>query len=238
MLGKALTTLALTTLALAGLTAPAYAGDEDQGLHPRRHHDDTLSWSQWVFNQDRSTDRRDRDHDRDRWDDDSGSDSSTDDGGDQPAAGGGTVLDGPEQTIDIELTGYGAPDNNPRNSKTISMPVIHQEAGGSCSFADPVTFASPGSAGSTEFPKGTRVYFPSLQCYGISEDSGASKMGTKHIDIYTGDGPASVTDDCESDLTGPTTVIVNPVDGKPVVAGPLSTASGCTVSARGGQSNG
>jgi len=181
---------------------------------------------------------------RDDSSDDSGDDSSSSDQPDtvnpstdntaNTATGvtGGTVQSGTQQSVKIQLTAYGAPDNNPAGSKTISQPTIHQQAGGSCTFADPVSFASPGSAGSTEFPKGQRVYFPSLKCYGVSEDSGATKMSIKHIDIYAGDGPASITDKCESDLTGPTTVIVNPVAGKPVVTGPLSTSSGCTVSTR------
>lgn len=134
---------------------------------------------------------------------------------------------GDSQTIMIQLTGYGFADNTPANSKTISMPVIHQEAGGTGTFADPITFASPGHAGSTEFPKGQIVYFPSLKRYGISEDSGATKMSIMHIDIYTGDGPKSVTDKCESNLTGKTSVIVNPPDGEPVTPGPLSDENGC-----------
>lgn len=155
------------------------------------------------------------------------------DSGDQPSDG--VVPDqqptalpgqGAAQTIQIQLTGYGAPDNTPPGSKTISMPVIHSQAGGTCTWADPVTFASPGSAGSTEFPKGERVYFPKLRCVGISEDSGATKESIKHIDIYTGDGPRSVTDECESSLTGPTTVEVNPPRTVAVTAGPLSDASG------------
>lgn len=154
------------------------------------------------------------------------------DSGDQPPDG--VVPDQPTalpgqgaaQTIQIQLTGYGAPDNTPPGSKTISMPVIHSQAGGTCTWADPVTFASPGSAGSTEFPKGERVYFPKLRCVGISEDSGATKESIKHIDIYTGDGPRSVTDECESSLTGPTTVEVNPPRTVAVTAGPLSDASG------------
>lgn len=152
---------------------------------------------------------------------------ATDNATDEAGVTGGTVLSGTQQTVQIQLTGYGAPDNNPAGSKTISQPVIHSQAGGTCTFANPVTFASPGSAGSTEFPKGQRVYFPKLRCYGISEDSGATKMSTRHIDIYTGDGPKSVTDKCESNLTGPTSVIVNPPANEPVTAGPLSSSTGC-----------
>jgi hypothetical protein len=133
---------------------------------------------------------------------------------------------GAAQTIQIALTGYARADNTPPDSTTISMPVIHQQAGGTCTWADPVTFASPGSAGSTEFPKGERVYFPKLKCVGISEDSGATKESVKHIDIYTGNGPASVTGPCEDALTGPATVEVNPPRSVSVIAGPLSDSTG------------
>lgn len=220
---KTLVVCAAIALALLGATPTALAQDFGHH-HGRGHAHQQRSWS--------SDDG-----------DDSGDDSpdtgqpdtvplATDNATDEAGVTGGTVLSGTQQSVKIQLTAYGAPDNNPAGSKTISQPTIHQQAGGSCTFADPVSFASPGSAGSTEFPKGQRVYFPSLKCYGVSEDSGATKMSIKHIDIYAGDGPASITDKCESDLTGPTTVIVNPVAGKPVVTGPLSTSSGCTVSAR------
>jgi hypothetical protein len=132
--------------------------------------------------------------------------------------------------VQVQLTGYGAPDNTPAGSRTISMPTVHEEAGGNCTYGDPVTFASPGKAGSTEFPRGERVYFPKLRCYGISEDSGATKESLPHIDIYTGDGPKGVTDECEQGLTGETSVIVSPPPGEPVNPGPLSSPSGCSFS--------
>jgi hypothetical protein len=140
-----------------------------------------------------------------------------------PAAG--LVPGGTQETI--MRTGYAAADNNPAGSTTISQPVIHSKAGGTCTNSDPTTFASPGSAGSTEFPKGERVYFPDLQCYGISEDSGATKESVKHIDLWSGNQAKSITDKCESDITGSTTIIVNPPSNEPVNPGALTTASGC-----------
>lgn len=139
----------------------------------------------------------------------------------QPALPTGTA-----QTMQIQLTGYAAADNTPAGSRTISMPVVHQEAGGTCTHSDPVTFASPGSAGSTEFPRGQIIYFPKLKCFGISEDSGATQESIKHIDIYTGSGSGGVTGPCEDALTGPTTVIVNAPATEPVIAGPLSSGPG------------
>lgn len=164
----------------------------------------------------------------------------SDPGGDLPfpVPAAPQATSGPAQTVQIQLTGYGAPDNTPAGSKTISMPVIHQEAGGTCTYADPTTFASPGSAGSTEFPKGERVYIGKIRCYGISEDSGATAESVKHIDFYTGDGPGSVTGPCEDEITGPTSIIVNPPPGEPAIAGPLSTASGCRVNQTTGTNTG
>jgi hypothetical protein len=199
--------------------APALASP---GHNHNHRHRTMTSWS------DQRGDRGDPDDSSDDDSDDSGSDDNTDattpDTGTASPAGG-VVASGPAKTITIRLTGYGAPDNTPAGSKTISMPTIHSQAGGTCTHADPVTFASPGSAGSTEFAKGTIVYFPSLKCYGISEDSGASAPAP-HIDIYTGDGPKSVTDSCESALTGQTSVIVNPPANEQVTVGPLSSSSG------------
>lgn len=209
---------------------------DHHGARGDLHREDAV----WSFYDSRDDDDSDSSDDSsDDSDSGSGDDATTGTGGavvapetGTQAAAGGTILSGAEQSVKIQLTAFAAPDNNPAGSKTISQPTIHGQAGGSCTFSDPVSFASPGSAGSTEFPKGQRVYFPSLKCYGVSEDSGATKMSIKHIDIWAGDGPASITDKCESDLTGPTTVIVNPAAGKPVVSGPLSTSSGCTVAAR------
>lgn len=221
MFRRALLCALVLTLVTA---APALASPRH---HNPRHHTMT-SWS--VGRDDRSDTEDDSSDDSS----DSGSSDSTDDTAPDtgvPGAAGGVVASGTAQSVQIQLTGYGAPDNNPAGSKTISMPTIHSQAGGTCTHADPVTFASPGSAGSTEFPKGQIVYFPSLKCFGISEDSGATKMSIKHIDIYTGDGPKGVTDKCESALTGRTSVIVNPPANEPVTAGPLSSSNGsCRVS--------
>lgn len=219
----------LCALVLTLVTAAPALASPGHG-HNHRHRTMT-SWS------DQRGDRGDTEDDSDDDSDDGISESTPDDTAPDtgvPGAAGGVVATGTQQTVQIQLTGYGAPDNNPAGSKTISMPTIHSQAGGTCTHADPVTFASPGSAGSTEFPKGQIVYFPSLKCFGISEDSGATKMSIKHIDIYTGDGPKGVTDKCESALTGKTSVIVNPPANEPVTAGPLSSSNGsCRVSSGG-----
>jgi hypothetical protein len=145
----------------------------------------------------------------------------------QAAAAGGTVRSGAAQTITAELTGFAAADNNPAGSTTISQGVIHQQAGGTGTFQDPLTAASPGSAGSTESPKGTRFYLPSVHRYVIIEDSGATKMSHLHLDVWNGTGSKSVTDKCESDMTGTFQIIRNPAAGLVVHPGPLADSSGC-----------
>lgn len=222
---------AVVLVALLGAAFPAYAHHHKHHHHHHKHHHSS-SDSGGPGGRSKSDSSSDSSSSSSSGDDASTADTPGDTSTAMPATGA-VAASGPQQSTMIQLTGYGAPDNNPAGSKKISQPVIHQQAGGSCTFSDPVTFASPGSAGSTEFPKGQKVYFPKIKCYGISEDSGATKESIKHIDIYTGDGPKSVTDKCESDLTGKTNIIVNPPAGEPVNPGPLSTSSGCHVAASG-----
>lgn len=86
-----------------------------------------------------------------------------------------------EQTITTAYTtavGYG--DNTPP-SNNISNPVIHQTAGGTGTYSDPVTLAVGHSLATgidvLDYPAGTRFYAPNVQKYFIAEDT-------------CGDGPA------------------------------------------------
>ncbi len=47
-----------------------------------------------------------------------------------------------EQTITSYVTMYGFPDNDPPDTAYIANPVLHQLAGGTGTFNDPITFAS------------------------------------------------------------------------------------------------
>lgn len=181
-------------------------------------------------------DRGDTEDDSDDDSSDSGSDDSTDttapDPGVPSAAGGvvatGTApLTGAEQRVTFRITGFGKKDNTPPGSTTISQPVIHSQAGGSGTFQDPLTAASPGSAGSTESPKGAKFYVPSISRYVIIEDSGASKFSQPHLDIWS--GTTDNVEDCEGKITGTVQVIRNPKAGYPVKAGPIATGSGCNI---------
>jgi hypothetical protein len=84
-------------------------------------------------------------------------------------------------------TGYGYWDNTPAGSSTISNPVIHSVAGGTGTWADPVTVAVGHSitngVDTLDYPAGTRMYVPNLQKYLIVEDT-------------CGDGSSPQTEPC------------------------------------------
>ena len=149
------------------------------------------------------------------------------------AATGGQIamapaVSGPEKLATFRITGFGAKDNTPPGSTTISMPVIHKQAGGTGTFTDPLTAATPGHAGNgTENPKGTKFYIPSIQRYVIIEDSGASKFSQPHLDIWS--GTTSNVETCESKITKTEQIIENPGPNHPVKAGPIATENGCNI---------
>ena len=138
---------------------------------------------------------------------------------------------GTAQTITASLSGYSFQDNTPPSTAIISMPVLHAKAGGRGSFQDPITTAVPGSASSPETPKGTRIYVARLKRYFIVEDSGATKEGTRHFDLYVGgEGfSKSASDKCMNSYTANLPVIINPAAGLPVTLGPLTGPNGCVV---------
>src|SRR4051812_38674485 len=77
--------------------------------------------------------------------------------------------------ITAYLTGYTYYDNTPHQSVTVSNPVIHQTAGGTGTYTDPITLA----VGHTitngqdvlDWPPGTIFYVPNLRKYFIVEDT-------------------------------------------------------------------
>lgn len=81
---------------------------------------------------------------------------------------GGTALASPAPaatTHQAFVTFYGWYDNTPP-SAAIAYPVIHQTAGGTGTWSDPITYASDTS----ETPAGTKIYVPRVQKYFIMED--------------------------------------------------------------------
>ncbi len=142
------------------------------------------------------------------------------------------------------LTFYGWYDNTPPGGD-ISYPQIHSTAGGTGSFADPITFATA----TAELKPGTKVWVPRVKKYFIMEDScqecGADWSGhgpnggpkLSHLDLWLGGkgGNAMNAIDCEDALTHYNAdntpvmepVVVSPPSNEPYDATPIfNTKSG------------
>jgi hypothetical protein len=138
------------------------------------------------------------------------------------------------------VTLYGWPDNSPPGAaiaypKNGGFPTLHNTAGGTGSFSNPVTYATS----KAELPIGTKVYYPFLKRYFIMEDDcvacdqdwaghgpdGGPKF--KHIDLWVGgqNGDPNAVINCEDSLTQSGTVIVNPPSNEPVSTTPLFNSS-------------
>jgi hypothetical protein len=137
------------------------------------------------------------------------------------------------RNVTMETTFYGARDNCPPGG-AIAYPLLHPVAGGTGTFADPITFAGSKKA----LPKHTRVYVVELQKYFIMEDDCGecdddwTHKQKYHIDLWIGsdklgEGPPLIA--CENALTSPHRVVtVDPPDHLPVNSTPLYTvANGC-----------
>ena len=144
-----------------------------------------------------------------------------------PSAGG-------QKQLTIWLTGYSWQDNTPPGSSVVGEPVLHKTAGGTGTFADPITVAVPGHQGDMDWQPGTKFYLPTVQRYVMVEDSGAAKPPSgadTHLDMWIGgqDGTKASTDDCEGQLTGDVPAVVNPPDNERVMAGPIFAAGQCAI---------
>ncbi|WP_426225970.1 hypothetical protein [Pseudarthrobacter sp. DSP2-3-2b1] len=132
----------------------------------------------------------------------------------------------------VYVTAYSWFDNTPAGSPAISHPVLHQTAGGTGTYEDPVTVAVGHSLETGEdvldIPAGTKIYVPSVRRYFIVEDtcgdgpspedgpchSGAEEFGDASlwIDLWIGgEGErAALARSCAKAITGVHTVILNP----------------------------
>jgi len=152
-------------------------------------------------------------------------------------------------------TGYTWFDNTPPGSTVISHPVLHSQAGGTGTYADPITLAVGHSLETGEdvldYPAGTRFYLPHVRRYFISEDTcgdgprpqdrgchnlaSAPSEARLWVDLYVGgaagDDEAAVKA-CAGKVTDGDTelhkMIKDPASTHPVVAGPLFQDGRCT----------
>ncbi|MBT1004084.1 hypothetical protein KIH31_15970 [Paenarthrobacter sp. DKR-5] len=143
-------------------------------------------------------------------------------------------------------TAYTWFDNTPAGSAVISNPVLHRTAGGTGTYADPVTIAVGHSIINgrdiLDYPAGTRLYLPDVRRYFIVEDTcgdglhpqygpchaGVNADGsgsTIWLDLWIGgqSGTAGSADDCASTVTDGDgqlhTVVFNPAANYAVAAG-------------------
>ena len=128
-------------------------------------------------------------------------------------------------TLRAYVTGYGWPDNDPPGTIT-SGPRGH--AGGSGTYADPITLAVGYVGERPDIPYRTRFYVPNVRRYFVVEDTCAEchrhPAGVNvWVDMWVGgngrDNAAVLR--CEDALTGDHKIVRNPKRGLPVVAGPL-----------------
>ena len=132
----------------------------------------------------------------------------------------------------VYMTFYGWPDNCPPGNaiaypKNGNFPTVHDAAGGTGTYTDPITFATDRA----EFPVGTLLYAAVIEKYLVMEDdcvecdsdwSGSMKW---HIDVWmnsnaTANGNAVQA--CEDQWTQTSTIVeVSPPPGRPVTTAPL-----------------
>jgi LysM repeat protein len=134
----------------------------------------------------------------------------------------------------IWLTGYSFQDNTPAGSATVSHPILHKDAGGTGTYADPITVAVPGQ-GSGIWKAGSRFYLPSVKRYVIVEDTGASPAPSGdagHLDMWVDGqgGSKSASDACMDKITSESaTAIFSPPSNLPVMPGPITQNGKCNV---------
>ncbi|HTK65039.1 MAG TPA: hypothetical protein VL595_21810 [Pseudonocardia sp.] len=140
-------------------------------------------------------------------------------------------VQGPTGFAQTNMTFYAAYDNDPAGSTDIAYPnERHSKAGGTGTFADPLTFATDPN----ELPPGTLIYYAPLRKYFVMEDECAECIDDwkaskrPRIDLWT----SATTDKrvlaCEEKLTpdGLVSVEINPPADHPVDTRPLFDAAG------------
>jgi hypothetical protein len=146
------------------------------------------------------------------------------------------------------LTGYSYFDNTPPGSASISNPVLHAVAGGTGTYADPITLAVghslTGGRDILDWRAGARFYVPNLRRYFIVEDTcgdgpdpqagpchvGYPAAATTWLDLWVGGkgGTTSGSNACMDAITGVWSVVINPPPGLATVSGGVYGPGGCT----------
>jgi hypothetical protein len=166
--------------------------------------------------------------------------------GNVQVASAGPVAPPVSRTFRGYLTGYTFWDNTPPGSSAIARPVIRSRAGGTGTYADPITIAVghriEGSRQTLDFPEGTRFYIPRLRKYAIVEDvcgdgprpqegpCHSGHRGLPWLDIWIGGRSQSpeTADVCARRITAVQDFIIHPEPGLPVDPGEIA-ANGCRV---------
>lgn len=145
----------------------------------------------------------------------------------------------PAATTQAYITGYSYFDNTPPGSAAVSHPVIHEEAGGTGTYADPITVAVghtlKGGEDILDLKAGTKVYIPELKRYFIVEDTCGDGNQPQNGPCHTGypddaqmwldiwvdgrNGSSDEADACMENLTKVYGVVIDPAVGLSVTPG-------------------
>jgi 3D (Asp-Asp-Asp) domain-containing protein len=153
---------------------------------------------------------------------------------------GGGAMDAPASDVTVEggtttlmkVTFYGWADNSPPGNaiaypKNGGFPTVHDAAGGTGTFADPITFATD----QAEIPIGTIIYIPFIEKYLVMEDDCTecdhdwSNGMHRHVDVWMNSNGTANTADltaCEDQWTEDSAAVeIDAPEGLPVTTSPL-----------------